>query len=121
MTAVKTLLPIRAERIDFRGYPQIVLRYEGKINGVMQPFTHFVGPPLDEPGHYHREPLGVAVLQIMQLFWKMENDIGNILKERDAARAEADGLVEEVKELTSRCHGLEGKLAQLTNRAAKKG
>jgi hypothetical protein len=115
---VKTLLPIRAERSVLRGHPQIVLHYEGRgPGGARQQYQHWVGPPLDDNSMaYHRDPFGVAVLQVMQLFWELETSIEKMVRERDEASQRAAALLSENADLTRRCHGLEAKLKQVNGK-----
>lgn len=107
--ADKTLLPIRAERTQYHGYDQIVLHYDDiDSHGRKMPRNLWVGPPLDDPcTNYYRDPLGVAVLQVMQAFWELEETTRTLGRQRDEAVARAAALQEEVRELTARVKGLE--------------
>lgn len=110
--ATKTLLPFRAERRLFREkYPEIVLHYRAVApGGVMQDMKLHVGPPEDEPGAYYRDPLGVNILRLMKLYYDLEAQLEGLVKERDQAREELQGLRAAMHDMQSRVNRAEGQM-----------
>lgn len=109
----KTMLPIRAEVESLRGFPQIVLHFEAPVrNGLPQPMRHIVGPPLeDNTKPYYRDPLGVAILRIMGLFFETEAKAEALQKECERLTAENKGLAKSTQEAEQQINRLKGQLS----------
>ncbi len=118
MTQDKTLLPFRAERMTFRGYPHVVIHYRGR--NLLGQETELSLPAavldlsVDDP-RLVRDNLGTAILQTLELFWKMERQLEGLMKEREdwegrTRAAEARGV-----EMENRIKGYQGQIAKLQN------
>lgn len=100
-------LPIRAVRNTFNGFPSVTLIYTAPTaDGQESEYQRVVGPPLDDPtpGVY-RDPLGVAVLRLMQEFFKMEAERDGLLQQRDEAILRERELEGELAKARGENHG----------------
>jgi len=73
----KPVVPFRVEIKDVRGHPAVFLHYTCTFPGgkTGQGVLH-VGPPLEQnDAPYYRDPLGVAILQLLRQSerWQEEN------------------------------------------------
>jgi hypothetical protein len=93
----RTLLPFRVLSGATGGHPVVTLEYDGRgPGGVRRTYRRVVGPPEGDDRVY-RDPLGVAVLNLMQLYRELEGRHDQALKERDEARGRARQAEEEAK------------------------
>jgi hypothetical protein len=79
----KRLLPIKLVSSKFNRQPSLELEYRGHHGGT----EHLlVGPPLSDttPGLY-RDPLGVAIVQLVEAYYALEAEHDGLAKERDEA------------------------------------
>lgn len=125
---VRDQLPFRVLSASRLGHPIIHLEYDGIVcmpDGHRKkiPYLFEVGniADMNHPNAHVANPLGLAILRMMQMYCQLEDQVVPIVKERDQLQAEVVGLQAELHRLEKSNSELERLLDQQKANNSKGG